>query len=182
MIGIELDATVVMQQKGIIEAALMDNPDTAERIQKIIRRAILLAREDVVAAAGNAMKSDPRRAAEAIRTSVYKQILGAQINIYNSKKAHGRTSYEPPRTLVPGQRGGNRRRRGEKTERIMSYAGHDRGFILRFINEGTGVRGNRGSISARKFFMGAAQAAIEKAIENISIWVDQELSKILLKK
>lgn len=205
MIGLELNDTVVMEHKKLLEEALTTNPDTAERIRKLIRTAILDAREDVVSAASAAMKTDPRGAAKAVRTSVYRKILGANINIYNSKKAHGSTSYEPPRTLTAGQRGGNRRTRSGRTAKVMGYEAKDRGFILRFISDGVGEdgrninftsndkrkadkwnknpnTGNRGSVSARNWFSSAASSAMVKAIDNISNMIDDELNDIFRSK
>lgn len=206
MVSLEVNDAVVLEQKQVLEQALSTNPKTQKALQKLIRKAIMEARAKVVAAANGAMENDPRGAARAVRTAVYKKILGANINIYNSRKAHGSTSYEPPRKLTPGQRGGNRMKRSERTARIMSYDALDRGFILRFINSGTkvryagngrngrtesdynrfienhGGRGHRGSIAARNFFRGAGERALVQAADNLANLIDTELENILNKK
>ena len=206
MFALEVNDAVVLEQKQVLEQALSTNPKTQKALQKLIRKAIIEARAKVVAAAKGAMENDPRGAARAVRTAVYKKILGANINIYNSRKAHGSTSYEPPRKLTPGQRGGNRMKRSERTARIMSYDALDRGFILRFINSGTkvryagngrngrtesdynrfienhGGRGHRGSIAARNFFRGAGERALVQAADNLANMIDTELENILNKK
>ena len=148
---------------------------------------------------------DPRGAARAVRTSVYKKILGGNINILNSKKAHGTNSYEPPRTLRPGQRGGNRRPRSQRTNTVMHYAGEDRQFILRFVDSGTKQRaierltrvsgtnkfrwtqdaskyGNRGSIAARNFFKAGAEPRLIRATEYLADLIDEELEAMMNKK
>jgi len=138
MISLEVNESVIVQQQELLESLLASNPKTEKEFRKLIRKAIMVARADVVEAAGRAMKSDPRGAARAVRTAVYKKILGANINIYNSRKAHGSTSYEPPRH--PSRRGGNRMTRSGRTQQIMSYDALDRGFILRWFNSGTDDR------------------------------------------
>ena len=203
MIGIEVNDAVVMQQSQVLEQALSTNPKTQKALQKLIRKVILEARANVVSDVGNKMKNDPRGAAQAVRTSVYKKILGANINIFSSRKAHGQNSYEPPRKGVSG-RGGNRRSRSPRTSQIMGYAPLDRGFVLRWNNDGTpGERnieftpngrrkvdkwnkhpntGNRGHIAARNFFRGAASSALTKAADNLATMIDTELENILNKK
>lgn len=206
MVGFELNDSVIVEQQKVLEQALSTNPKTQKALQKLIRRVILEARAQVSAAAAGKMKSDPRGAARAVRTAVYKKVLGANINIYNSRKAHGSTSYEPPRKGVSG-RGGNRRARSERTARIMGYDALDRGFILRWINEGANDRaiqfksderrnrwpsvskwskhpntGNRGSIAARNFFGSAGQRALVQAADNLANLIDTELEAMLNKK
>ena len=207
MISLELNDTVVLEQQQVLEQALSTNPKTQKALQKLIRQVIMEARTKVSASASSAMKSDPRGSSRAVRTSVYKKILGANINIYNSRKAHGSTSYEPARKLRPGQRGGNRVPRGGRTAKIMGYEARDRGFILRFINSGTddryagfgrmgntasqrkaydaknsGGKGFRGRIAPRNFFRGAAERALVQATDVLANLIDTELENILNKK
>ena len=203
MIGLEINDAVVLEQQQVLEQALSTNPKTQKALQKLIQQVIKEARKSVVIAADAKIKSDPRHAAQAVRTSVYKKILGANINIFSSRKAHGQNNYEPPRKGVSG-RGGNRRTRSPRTSQIMGYAPLDRGFILRWINDGIpGARnikftpnesrkedkwnkhpntGNRGNISARNFFRGAAERALTQATDALSNLIDTELEAILNKK
>lgn len=202
MVSLEVNDAVVLEQKQVLEQALSTNSKTQKALQKLIRKAIMEARAKVVAAASDAIENDPRHAARAVRTAVYKKILGANINIYNSRKAHGSTSYEPPRKGVSG-RGGNRRSRSERTRKVMGYEALDRGFILRFINSGVNDRhiefterlgrkvdkwnkhpntGNRGSIAARHFFRGAGERALVQAVDSLANMIDTELENILNKK
>lgn len=135
MVGIEVNDTAIIKQSEALEAALSTDPKVEKKLRAIIRDYVLQARAEVVAGI-QFQNGDPRNARQAVRTSVYKKVLGANISIYNTRKAHGSNDYAPPRTLKPGQRGGNRRTRSERTRQIQSYAPLDRGFILRFVNSG----------------------------------------------
>lgn len=193
MFGFDIDDSVVMQQSRVLEQALSTNPKTQKALQKLIRKALMEVRPELVSAARGAMDSDPRGAANGIRLSVYKKILGGNVNILDMRKKAGKsTSYEPPRKLQPRQRGGNRVPRGQRTDTVMHYGPHDRGFILRFLNSGTGERtagtrggalsGNRGSIAPRNFFGSAGSSALTKAADNLANLIDTELEAILNKK
>ena len=193
MFQFEVNDAVILEQQKVLEAALSTNPKTQKALQKLIRKALMEVRPELVSAARGAMASDPRGAAHGIRTAVYKKILGGNVNILNMRKRAGSpTSYEPPRKLQPHQRGGNRVPRGKRTDTVMHYGPHDRQWILRFINSGTSERmagtrggrlsGNRGSIAARNFFGSAASSALAKAADNLATLIDTELEAMLNKK
>ena len=193
MIGLEVNDAIILEQQKVLEAALSTNPKTQKVLQKLIRKALMEVRPELVSAARGAMGSDPRGAAHGIRTAVYKKILGGNVNILNMRKRAGApTSYEPPRKLQPHQRGGNRVPRGKRTDTVMHYGPHDRQWILRFINSGTSDRmagtrggrlsGNRGSIAARNFFGSAGTSALTKAADNLATLIDTELEAMLNKK
>ena len=208
MFEFEFNDSVVLRQQEVLEAALSTNPKTQKALQKLIRKALMEARASLSDYIKTKLKNDdPRGAARAVRTSVYKKILGGNINILNSKKAHGTNSYEPPRTLRPGQRGGNRRPRSQRTNTVMHYAGEDRQFILRFVDSGTKQRaierltevkrasggskfvwrqdaskyGNRGSIAARNFFKTGADQRLRRATEYLTDLINEELEAMLNK-
>ena len=179
------------------------NPGFEKRLRGVIRKVLGEARANLSkdATSGLDMKSDPRKAYKAVRYAVYKRLLGGQVNILQSRKAGAMSLYEPPRkgTSDPKGRGGNRVARTKRTEDIMSYKGKDRGFILRFLNQGTGDRaihqmgnralrtggvsilatkslgGNRGSISARNWFGGASQ----KELENVAGRLQEIIDKVI---
>ena len=193
MIQLEVNDAIILEQQKVLEAALSTNPKTQKALQKLIRQALMDVRPELVSAARNAMDSDPRGAAQGIRLSVYKKILGGNVNILDMRrKAGAPTNYEPPRKLQPHQRGGNRVPRGQRTNTVMHYGPHDRQFILRFINSGTSDRmagsrggrlsGNRGNIAPRNFFRGAGERALTKAADNLATLIDTELEAILNKK
>ena len=169
-----------------------------EAIRKILGQARAELRKD--AASGLDMKSDPRHAYKAVRFAVYKRIFGGQVNILQSRRAGSRTNYEPERTLNASKRGGNRRARSNRTQDVMSYEGVDRGFILRFLNDGmtkTNPRtirftendrrkvdkwnkhpntGNRGAISARNWFGSASHQQLEKAAGQLQEIIDKVIN------
>ena len=160
-----------------LEHLLMTNPDMEKKVQKIIGKVLAVVRHNMTEAARAEMKEDPRYAAKSVRFIVYRQILGGNVNILRKKRAGAPGNYEPPRTLIPGQRGGNRRQRSERTKMLQSYMGSDRGFILRFLNAGTEQRttkyGNRGSIDSRQWFRARSQAAMETASQTLANYIDQ---------
>ena len=201
-----IDDTLISNVADNLQAAMTTDPKMRKVIQQHIREALFEARRDVMAAFP--AESDPRDARRAIRTSVYDKVLGGNINILIGKKAHGTNNYEPQRTLTPGQRGGNRRKRSQRTQQIMSYAPLDRGFILRFVNSGTKTRvigfrntlkgnrtryenrvyrinrgdksrtGNRGAIAPRNWFMQSAESALGTAAANIAEMIEIEAAAI----
>ena len=202
MVSLEVNDAVVLEQKQVLEQALSTNPKTTKVLEKLIRKALMQARKELSDYIKTKLANgDPRGAARAVRTSVYRKILGGNINILASHKLHGTNNYEPPRTLRPGQRGGNRRPRSLRTDKVMHYDGVDRDFILRFVNSGTKQRaierlmrvsgtnkfrwvqnaseyGNRGSIAARGFFKPGADAVLKRAVGNLTDMIDDEIEKI----
>ena len=170
----------LVKQRKELEQMLSSNPDMEKRLQKVIRKVLMQARKQVSQSAQGAMKSDPRQAYKAVKTSVYRRILGGSVSLLNKRRAGAPGNYEPPRTLQPKQRGGNRVKRGQRTQQVMSYQGADRAFILRFINQGTSQRiagtrgghlsGNRGSIAARNFFSTSSHKAMQQAAAASPPW------------
>ena len=158
------------------------NPGFEKRLRAAIRQVLAEVRSHLQQSAqsGLDMKSDPRHAYKAVRYAVYKRLLGGQVNILQSRRASGkRSSYEPQRKGLP-VRGGNRRPRSKRTEELMSYEGKDRGFILRFLNQGTTDRtslgGNRGSIKARNWFGPKSQAELQNAAANLQTIIDRVIN------
>ena len=134
--NLEIDGFVEARKE--LEALMLKNPEMEKKVQGLIRKVMMEARRKIGAEAQSKMKSDPRQAYKAVKTAVYRQILGGSVSILNKRKAGTQFSaYEPPRRLRPGQVGGNRRPRSQRTEDLIHYAGPDRGFILRFLNQGT---------------------------------------------
>ena len=86
MFQFEADKDVIVKQSQVLEQALSTNPKTQQALQKRIRAAVMEARAEVVSSM-TFKHGDPRGAARAVRSSVYKKILGANLNIYNSRKA-----------------------------------------------------------------------------------------------
>lgn len=119
-----------------------EDPTFEKRLRGAIREILKEARKALSddAKSNLQIKSDPRSAYKAVRSSVYKRLFGGQVNILPSRRAGAMSLYEPQRTLTAGQWGGNRKKRSQRTTDIMSYQGKDRAFILRFLNAGTADR------------------------------------------
>ena len=191
MINLEFDNAVVMRQKAALESMLVSNPDTAANIRKLITQEIAKARAAISQSAKGEMASDPRQAYKAVRRSVYKSILGGQVNIFNPRggASSSGSSFVKARKLDnhPHQRGGNRRKRSARTDQVDGYVGKDRGFILRFVNSGISKPrqtryGNRGVIAARNWLATSGQRELETAAERLSALIDKELVKMMSEK
>lgn len=184
MTGNILQTEGFVEQRKELEQLLLTNPQMEKAVQGIMRQVLAAARKKMTAAARDAMNNDPRQAYKAVRTLVYRQILGGNINILNKRRAGGGGgSYKPATTLQPGQRGGNRRPRSQRTEQIMSYMGSDRGFILRFVNNGTAQRetkyGSRGAIAARNWFGNNSQRVMEEAAGQFAQMIDNLIKQTI---
>ena len=180
--GIQTEGFV--EQRKELEQLLMTSPSMEKAVQDIMRKVLSAARSKMTAAARQAMDTDPRQAYKAVRTMVYRQILGGNINILNKKRAgSASSSYQPTRTLKPGQRGGNRRPRSQRTNQVDGYMGSDRGFILRFVNNGTAQRdtkyGNRGAIRPRNWFGNNSQRAMEEAAAQFAQQIDNLIKQTI---
>ena len=207
MFSFEADNIVILQEQKALEAALSTNPKTHKALQKLVREVVLEARRNVV----NSIQfdnGDPRNTRQAIRTTVYRKILGGNINILNSKKKHGKNSYQTPKTSRGNKRGGNRMARSVRTQQILDYSGLDREFIMRFVDSGTKQRfvgfrnamssnhnrylqtkdrwdagktgtANRGAIAARGFFSRYGERAMEIAADKLAVLIETELAATL---
>lgn len=189
-IGGAFEVDGIVRQRSELEALLTSNPDMEKRVQGIIRKVIMAARREMSdsIAGGRIMKSDPHQAYKAVKSAVYRQILGGNISILNKRRA-GRRLPEPPvvhklekQTNSKGNhRGGNRMPRSRRTVDLLTYAGADRGFILRFLNAGTDDRtshgGNRGHISARSFFSTNSRRVMEKAAKQLDGMITEMIRK-----
>lgn len=188
-----------------LKQMMSDDPGFRKRVNNVIRRVLMEARREVMQKAGDEMDNDPRHAYKAVRSAVYKRILGGQLNILHKHRAGTPTSYTPPRKGLPA-RGGNRWGRSERTKQLEGHEGTDRGFVLRFINAGTADRaihsftdrngtrhdlrsgsvsilrtkslgGNRGNISASNWFGNASHAALERVSGSMDEFIDRVINE-----
>ena len=173
------------------------NPAMEQRIRKVIREVIRKVRNTLTreAKSGLGMSEDPRQAYKAVRSAVYRRLFGGQVNILQSRKAGAMHFYAPPRkgTSDPRGRGGNRVTRQDRTIALMSYQGKDRGFVLRFQNQGTDNRfirsmgghdlkkgrGSRGNIKARNWFGNRSHQEMENAAANLEKMIDDIIQGIM---
>ena len=178
----------IVKQKQELESLLMSNPAMEKKVQVLISKVLLAARKEISTAASRKIKNDPRQAYKAVKSAVYRRILGGNVSILSKRRA-GKRGPLPPvvhqlETRVNSKgnhRGGNRMPRSRRTEDLLTYQGADRGFILRFLNAGTDDResrvGNRGSISARSFFATSSQQAMEQAASQLERLIEELIKK-----
>ena len=190
-------------QQEALAMLFVSNQDTRKRIRKIINAELKDAVKRIQEDAKYEMKSDPRQAHKAVKSMLYRKILGGNISILQSKKLEVKDYQLSHRKLDtnPFQRGGNRRKRSLRTKALDTYFGASRSFVLRFLNSGTKMRfagygrngktnldyqkflvkhgglGNRGSITARNWFTNVAPKELDLAAENLSAVIEEELAE-----
>lgn len=175
----------------------LKNPRFFKQSRQIMTEAMKVARKEVISAAKSALDNDPRKAYQAVRTAVWRKVLGGNVNILQRRKANGK-QYVGGNI---GQRGATRR-----TRQLAGYYGSDRSFVLRFLNAGTGQRtvkgmngntsfsldarkgrgkrvykgtlGNRGSIQARNWFKAPADSALQHAAEVFSTLMARAIHEV----
>ena len=200
---IEINAQLAENHQQVLRALSTTNPDTNKMLREAIFQELKAARNTIVNSIK--FKEDPRGTAHAVRRYVAKKYLGGVVSILPTRHSPGpKTSYEPPRKLRQGKRGGNRQLRSQRTDDIMHYGPMDRDFILYYVDQGTNPRyangrngkwtksGNktfaklqedgdyfRGSISARNFFGRSGPQAMQRAVENLGRIIDEEWQKII---
>lgn len=182
---LEINTEAIRKHVADLGKMLTSNNGMRERIRKIIRAEIKKARTDISKDVRNNLTSDPRKAYRAVRSTIYKQVLGGNINILSPRRAGTKYMLIRQRTLQDGQWGGNRRPRSQRTEALETYFGKDRGFVLRFNNSGTTQRhiqvgvnarqgGNRGSIAPRGVFSTPALFHLQDVENAISEAFEEE--------
>jgi len=161
---------------------MTNDPQMASIFKKLIRNVLKEARNKLSQDAKNYMKSDPRKAARAVKYSVYKSLFGGNVSILQKKAgtAGHRWLWIRGKKLQPGQRGGNRIIRDGERSRLDQYFGADRGFALRFINGGTVPRismyGNRGYIRRSDWFGHTAPWQMEAAAQNVAEAINEYIN------
>lgn len=159
------------------------DPYMARKIKTFIRKALKEAKKDLSADAKKYLKSDPRRAARAVKFAVYKAMFGGNLSILQKGRGTAGARYKLIREkkLQPGQRGGNRRPYVEDARnRLETYYGADRGFILRFIASGTEERhtryGNRGHIRQTDWFGHTAPWHLQNAAAAVATEINNYIN------
>lgn len=179
----------LVEEVARLETLMAKRPETEKKLRALIRKVLKQARADTQQGIHGRLSNDPRNAYKAVRMAVYKKVLGGNINILRPRRSvGGRSSYEPPRKLREGQRGGNRMKRSPRTQQVMSYEGGDRSFILRFLNDGTNERmagsrdhrmreARRGRLFPRNMFTINARREIHQAAEELARLIDELIEK-----
>ena len=184
--GAPVEVYGVEVNDAMLGRLMTTDPTLASNIRKLIRQVLKEARKKLSEDAKNYMKSDPRKAARAVKFSVYKSLFGGNLSILQKRKGTAGARYELRRQRIvemdPHHRGGNRRPRFEDRNRLDTYFGADRGYILRFIGSGTVKRtsrfGNRGNIATSNWFGHTApwqmQTAAQEVADAITEYIKQE--------
>lgn len=176
-------ATMIEIENNVrLDLLLTNNREMDKQLNKLTKQVLRKARNELSkqARSGLDMNSDPRAAYRAVKSTVYRRIRGGSVSILAKRRASGKRFLLPPST----------RGRSKRTEQLMSYYGSDRGFILRFLNNGTKDRnvkgmngkrgfkserkdGDRGNITGRNWFGHASQAEMERAAAELEKMIDE---------
>ena len=180
----DVEVSGVLDNNETLGRIMTTNPYMAEDLKAFIRKCLREARNNLSKDVKNYLKEDPRKAARAVRYLVYKSLFGGNLSILQKKGAAGaRYQLIRQKKLQPGQRGGNRRPRVEDARnRLETYYGADRGFVLRFITSGTRPRfsarcGNRGMIPRTDWFGHTAPWQLETAAEKVAEVITEYVNK-----
>ena len=189
---IELKGADVIGER--LEKMRMQDKMVKKQINFLVKKVMQAALKKTRAETRAKMKSDPRKAYQAVKMMVYKKIIGGNLNIFAPRKA-GESKYADFHTrsrMTPGQRGGNRRKRSENTIRMDTYMGKDRGFILRWMQRGTadrriqtskqGATGNRGRLKASLDFPGITERHLQTALDELTEALVRTFDEIWLGK
>lgn len=190
MVNVGVNKEAIGVEVKNLEKLMTSNPEAFKRLQEVIRQDLWTARNSVVRnLIGIFENGDPMEARRAVRSIVYKSLLGGNINILNMRAGTASWKVRQKTRKVeqnPGMRGGNRIKRTGATARMEGYEGKARGFILRFVNSGTSERkskyGSRGAIAPRNFFEPTATAALSVVADHIAQMVEQEVKKMMEEK
>lgn len=167
---VDIDAGQVVKLLNEID---IENAIPKTERKKILRNAMKITQKAVREGYRSSVYSDPRKAIQGVKISVYREGMGATVSLNNPKSGRSSKVVRASITRTGGASGILRhRKRSERTEQIDGYWGRDRAFILRFINKGTiervafkrtrsksGRTTNRGIISARGFFRRSVDGA-----------------------
>lgn len=201
--ALEANTDILENQRAAIQACMTVNSVMNKRLREFIFQELKRVRNQI-AAGIKFNNGDPRGTRGAVKRYVASKYLGGIVSIRDGNGKSSPNNYEAPRKLRPGQRGGNRMLRSERTDEILHYGPGDRSFILRFVSAGTHPRyakgsngkwsknGNnrtffklqeqgdnyRGSIAPRNFMERLGQPAMQQAIANLSKMVDEEFDKL----
>jgi len=103
-----------------------DDPEMRRELQKAITIVLWEARNKASNDVYEYMQTNEHNTFTAVHHSVYNKIFGGNMNFLTQRRA-----------LRMGHVSPSRRGRSQKTERMLSYLGTDRGMILRWLNKGT---------------------------------------------
>ena len=168
----DIQVSGFIEKQQVFEHLLSTDPHFDMNTRAAVRKVLQEARRNISRDASSYIENDPRKAARAIKHTVYKQLFGGNVSILSKRKAGPKYELIRPRTLQPGQVGGNRRPRVASRNRLDQYYGSDRGFVLRFLASGTISRdtryGSRGSIRRTDWFGHVSTWHMQQAAEDLA--------------
>ena len=156
------------RMKKQLAAVEWDKVDRDRTVRQAWKDELATVRKQVQQAARAAVPNDRAGVWKGVSVVTYKRISGGNVNIL--KKTKGGVTMNM--SIYNRE---HKRYTSKRTRMMESYWGASRSFILRFVNEGTrmrtagsngnnrGGRGNRGALTARRWFMPAAWPAAERA-------------------
>ena len=152
-----------------LDKLLLSDKAMEAKVRNIVRKVLQTARNSM----RTRMSGYSTKAAYlAIRKSVYKRVIGGNLNIATPRWKSGKSAPLPPESRRKKSHavGGNRIPRSRRTEDLLTYWGADRGFIMRFLNAGTPERVDNGvrpvgKIAARNWFGRMSQDELENAAQ-----------------
>lgn len=181
--AIKFDDKTMKERLDALSA--LSSPDS--ELNKSIRAAISDALKEVRNKISEGIKfenGDPRGTAHSVKRYIARKYFGGVVSVagYNAKATGVKNTYEAPRKLRPGQRGGNRMPRSAKTQRYLDYGPQDRMFILNFVDHGTKMRKSNlrklGQITHRGFFKKLGEPAMQSAVESLGKMIEKEFNNI----
>ena len=199
--ALEVNQQYLENRRHALQACMSINSDFGKRLRELIFQELKASREQIVRNI-KFKNGDPRGTRHSVKRYITRKYLGGIVSIRDGNSSGGRNNYEAPRKLRPGQRGGNRMLRSQRTDDILHYGPGERSFILRYVNSGTAPRyaagrnvsgkGNRraffkmqeegdwyrGSIASRNFFGTLGRPAMDRAVRNLGQMVDEEFNKL----
>ena len=178
--GVEVSG--FLENSEMLGRLLTSDPYMAANLKKVIRQVLKEARGRLSKDIASYLENDPRKAARAVKFGVYKSLFGGNLSILTKKKAGARYELIRQKKLQPGQRGGNRRPRvNDERNRLDTYYGSDRSFILRFLSSGTIDRqtryGSRGNIGQRDLFGRTAPWQMETAAQEVAANITEYIKR-----
>lgn len=179
---ITVNPAVEMDMQKALARMMVSDKQLSREIRNLISKELRKAAKNIRADIKNAFYDDPRKAYLAVKSSVYKRMLGGNVSILNPRRAGARYLLLRKRKIDenPHQWGGNRRKRSNTTIKEDSYFGKDRAYILRFNNSGTVNRitryGSRGAITGRNMFGISAAFQMQEAEHNIAKIIEEEVN------
>ena len=132
-INIDINDQILENQMHALQACMTVDSEMGKRLRELIFQELKRVRNDIAGGLKFA-NGDPRGTRGAVKRYIASKYLGGVVSILDGKASGNRNSYEAPRKLRPGQRGGNRMLRSQRTDDILHYGPDERSFILRFTN------------------------------------------------